>query len=163
MADRAIYAHLTSPNLVPWNWGVRHYFYNCHREGGDFAWFKDNLSTAEGSPTPAQVTAEWTFGGKWNPEEEMPPVLPVVALPFPRDAAYDVKGMKVGLRWIPARNADSHNVYFGKEETPVLVKNQKTPLFEASGLSAHTTYYWRIDEIAGTDTLRGATWHFTTE
>jgi hypothetical protein len=71
--------------------------------------------------------------------------------------------MKVGLRWIPARNADSHNVYFGKEETPVLVKNQKTPLFEASGLSAHTTYYWRIDEIAGTDTLRGATWHFTTE
>ena len=155
MADQPIYAPISSPNLVPWKWGVRHYFYNCHREGGDFAWFKDNLSTAEGSPTPSQVTAEWTFGNKWNPEREMPSVLPFVALPFPRDAAYDVKGTEVGMHWIPSRNADSHNIYFGKEETPEFAKNQTTASFEATGLSAHTKYYWRIDEIAGADTLRG--------
>jgi len=70
-------APLTSPNLVPWNWGVRHYFYNCHREGGDFAWFKDNLSTAEGSPNSCTSDCGWTFGGKWNPEEEMPPFSPL--------------------------------------------------------------------------------------
>ena len=163
MADQPIYAPVNSPNLVPWKWGVRHYFYNCHREGGDFAWFKDNLLTAEGSPTPAQVTAEWTFGGKWNPEKEMHPVLPFVALPFPRDAAYGVNGTEVRMHWIPSRNADSHNIYFGKEEPPVFAINQKAVSFGATGLSAHTKFYWRIDEIAGVDTLRGPTWHFTTE
>ena len=82
MADRPIYAPLNSPNMVLWNWGVRHYFFNCHREGGDFAWFGDNLSTAEGSPTPTDVTASWTFGGKWNPEITMPHVTPFRRLSF---------------------------------------------------------------------------------
>jgi pectinesterase len=163
MADRAIYAPLNSPNLVPWIWGVRHYYYNCHHEGGDYDWFKDNLSSAEGSPTQEQVTAAWTFGGKWSPEDEMVPILPFVTLPRPRDASYGVKGSRVSLRWIPARNAVTHNVHFGKEENPNLVKNQKTNSFDAGGLSPRTTYYWRIDEVAERDTVRGAVWHFTTE
>ena len=58
----------TSKNR-PFNWGERDYFYNCHREGGDYSWFKNNLNTAKGSPSPNQITAEWTFGGKWNPED----------------------------------------------------------------------------------------------
>jgi pectinesterase len=50
-------------------WGERAYFYDCHRDGeDDFAWYKDNLSLAPGSPTPQQVTAAWTFAGKWDPE-----------------------------------------------------------------------------------------------
>jgi pectinesterase len=163
MADRAIYAPLNSPNLVPWVWGERHYYYNCHHEGGDFDWFRDNLSTAEGSPAAEQVTAAWTFRGRWNPEEEMIPVLPFVSLPHPRQAAYNVKGSRVSLHWIPARNADSHNVYFGKEENLTLVKSQRTNSFDVDGLNAHTTYSWRIDEVAGADTLRGSLWHFTTE
>ncbi len=28
------------------NWGERAYFFNCHRDGGDFDWFKDNLDQA---------------------------------------------------------------------------------------------------------------------
>ncbi len=163
MADRAIYAPLNSPNLVPWVWGERHYYYNCHHEGGDFDWFKDNLSTAEGSPVAEQITAAWTFGGRWNPEEDMIPVLPFVSLPHPRQAAYNVNGSRVSLHWIPARNADSHNVYFGKEENPMMVKSQKANSFEMERLNARTTYYWRIDEVAGADTLRGSSWHFTTE
>jgi len=163
MADRPIYAPLNSPNLVPWAWGVRHYFYNCHREGGDYAWFEDNLSSAEGFPIPSEVDAAWSFGGRWNPEAEIPPVLPAVSMPFPRDAAYGVPEGGVTLHWLPVRNAVSHNIFFGKEESPGFVKNQQQAAFQASELSARTTYYWRIDEIAGTDTLRGPVWHFTTK
>jgi len=49
-------------------WGERAYYYHCHREGGDYAWFQDNLSSAPGAPRPEQVTAAWTFAGTWDPE-----------------------------------------------------------------------------------------------
>jgi pectinesterase len=56
-------------------WGERSYFYNCHRDASDFAWFVDNLSSAPGSPNPSQITAAWTFDGKWNPENELGPII----------------------------------------------------------------------------------------
>ena len=56
-------------------WGERVYFYNCHRDGGDFDWFADNLSSAPESPKPEQITASWTFNGKWNPENESGPAI----------------------------------------------------------------------------------------
>jgi pectinesterase len=57
-------------------WGERSYFFNCHRDGGnDFAWFKDNLSTAPASPAPDQITAAWTFAGKWDPENSKGPAI----------------------------------------------------------------------------------------
>lgn len=49
-------------------WGRRVYFADCHREGGDAPWHADNLASAAGSPAPADVTAAWTFDGKWDPE-----------------------------------------------------------------------------------------------
>jgi pectinesterase len=49
-------------------WGERAYYWNCHRDGGDFAWFTNNLPTAAGAPAAAQIDAAWTFGGTWNPE-----------------------------------------------------------------------------------------------
>jgi pectinesterase len=55
-------------------WGERSYFSNTHRDGGDYAWMKENLESAVGSPKPEQVTAAWTFGGKWDPENRMGPV-----------------------------------------------------------------------------------------
>ena len=56
-------------------WGERYYFSNCHRAGGDYAWLANNLSTAPNSPTPKQITAAWTFGGKWNPENKSGPTI----------------------------------------------------------------------------------------
>jgi pectinesterase len=56
-------------------WGERSYFWNCHRDGGDFAWHTNNLATAEGSPKPEQINAAWTFAGKWNPENKSGPVI----------------------------------------------------------------------------------------
>jgi pectinesterase len=162
MADRPIY-HPESPNSVTWVWGERHYFYNCHRVGGDYDWFKDNLSTAEGSPASDQVTAEWTFDGKWDPEREMPAVLPFVSLPFPRAAAYGLRGTKQSLHWIMARNASLNIVCFGKTDPPGFLKNEIRDSTELETLEPHTRYFWRIDEVIGRDTLRGPLWHFTTE
>jgi pectinesterase len=56
-------------------WGERSYFYNCHRDGGDYGWFTNNLSAAPGAPTPAQITAAWTFAGKWDPEQTAGPAI----------------------------------------------------------------------------------------
>jgi pectinesterase len=56
-----------APNL----WGDRAYYYNCHREGGDYPWHRNNLRSAPGSPRAEDVTPAWTFGGKWDPTAEM--------------------------------------------------------------------------------------------
>jgi pectinesterase len=56
-------------------WGERSYFYNCHRDGGDYGWLTNNLSAAPGAPTPAQITAAWTFAGTWDPERTAGPAI----------------------------------------------------------------------------------------
>ena len=65
MADADIYHAASGPGAKLW--GRRVYYAGCHRQGGDFAWMQDNLSTAEGAPKPKDLTAAWTFGGRWNP------------------------------------------------------------------------------------------------
>ena len=53
----------------------RKFFDNCHREGGDYPWFGDNLDSAVGSPTPEQISANWTFAGRWDPETSRVPAV----------------------------------------------------------------------------------------
>jgi hypothetical protein len=161
MADRPIYAP-QSPNTVPWIWGERHYFYNCHREGGDYGWHADNLSSAEGSPTGDQVTPAWTFDGRWDLEKRLPKVLPFVSMPSPRDGSYDVPHAGARLRWLPSRNSEASLVFFGKTSNPGYIRNQTENEFELGNLDPNTRYFWRIDEVVGQDTLRGPIWHFTT-
>ena len=64
-------ADLDKSNL----WGERSYFYHCRRNGGDYDWLRDNLNSATNAPAPEEVTAQWTFAGKWDPEREMGPVI----------------------------------------------------------------------------------------
>jgi PelA/Pel-15E family pectate lyase len=66
MADAPVYLNVSNPQNVI-QWGSRVYFYNSHREGGDYTWFANNLQSAEGSPTAEQITLRWTFAGKWLP------------------------------------------------------------------------------------------------
>ena len=54
-------------------WGERDYYYHCHRDGGDYPWFADNLVTAPGAPKPQQINAAWTFNNTWNPESTAEP------------------------------------------------------------------------------------------
>ena len=56
-------------------WGERSYFWNCHRDGGEYAWFTNNLGTAPGAPKPEQITAAWTFDSKWDPEQKSGPTI----------------------------------------------------------------------------------------
>jgi len=161
MADTPIY--WPEGSRTRWQWGDRHYYYNCHREGGDFAWFKNNLEAAETAPKENEITAKWTFDGKWDPEETMPSVLPIVFLPRPRDGAQQIQNKSATLKWVPARNAISHKVYFGINSTPQFKKNQKNNSFNPGGLKPKMTYYWRIDEVTEKGTLHGPLWHFTTE
>ncbi|MFO1489158.1 MAG: pectinesterase family protein [Verrucomicrobiota bacterium] len=70
-ADRKRNQELDPKNL----WGERAYFWNCHRDGGDYAWHSNNLASAAGAPKPEQITAAWTFAGKWNPENPAGPVI----------------------------------------------------------------------------------------
>ncbi len=61
MADADIYWVTTAPN--PIKWGKRVYYYDCHREGGDYAWHRNN-----GTVAPSAITVAWTFDGKWMPQ-----------------------------------------------------------------------------------------------
>jgi len=77
-SDSLIVKHLNQNR--PFNWGERDYFYNCHRDGGDYKWFADNLNRRSGDREnrrllPSDVTASWTFDGKWNPESVEGPKL----------------------------------------------------------------------------------------
>jgi len=67
MADTPIY-RVPTTNII--QWGHRVYYYNCHRAGGDYSWFANNLQTAKGSPKPEDITIEWLFGNKWNPLQD---------------------------------------------------------------------------------------------
>ncbi|MGB8192900.1 MAG: pectinesterase family protein [Chitinophagaceae bacterium] len=64
MANEAIYRVPTTNTIL---WGHRVYYYNCHRQGGDYAWHADNLSAAPGSPNAEDITTAWVFKGRWNP------------------------------------------------------------------------------------------------
>ena len=48
MADADIYHAVSGPGAK--QWGRRVYYAGCHRQGGDYAWMRDNLSHRRGCP-----------------------------------------------------------------------------------------------------------------
>ena len=161
MANRPFYRPPSSPR--EWQWGARHYFHNCHREGGDFDWFKDNLESAESSPGAGTITAQWTFDNQWDPEASMPSVLPFAFLPHPQRNTPDVSPDGVRLDWVSGRNAAAHNVYFGKNNPPEFKGRQNEPSFNPGKLEAKTTYFWHVDEVTDTGVVPGELWTFHTK
>src|SRR5215213_3840503 len=67
MADKDIYLVPTDNTIL---WGRRIYYADCHKEGGDYTWFSNNLATAPGSPKAGDITVDWLFKGKWNPQSK---------------------------------------------------------------------------------------------
>ena len=63
MADTNIYRVKTNNTI---QWGDRIYYYNCHRDGGDYKWFENNLDKAKGNPIAANINAAWVFEDKWK-------------------------------------------------------------------------------------------------
>jgi len=161
MADEQIHYPAYSPNARPWKWGARHYYHNCHREGGDYEWFADNLHTADGSPMPDHVTPSWTFGGRWMPDSSLHHILPFAAFPSPRSASHITAASNLTLRWIPMRGAAKQLIHFGTAPVPPLIREQSSSEFVTGPCTPGMKYYWRIDTVTGADTTRGALWHFT--
>jgi PelA/Pel-15E family pectate lyase len=159
MGDRPIYPALGADT---YQWPGRYYYDNCHREGGDYAWFADNLDKAEGRPRPADITPAWTFRGRWDPENTLPSVLPGAAVPQPEDGSRNIDPARVLLRWIPGRNAVEHHVYFGTADPQPLAGKPRQAQFDAGRLKPGTVYHWRVDEVTAAGIVRGPVWTFTT-
>lgn len=49
----------------PYNYGDRHYFFNCNSDGKKYAWFNNNIEKSPDGAT--DYSPEWTFDGVWNP------------------------------------------------------------------------------------------------
>ena len=69
MADAPIYLNPSNPRNVI-QWGERVYYFNSHRQGGDYGWHADNLQKAPGSPSAAQINTSWAFAGQWQPSDK---------------------------------------------------------------------------------------------
>lgn len=67
MADEDIYWVSASNNQL--KWGRRVYYQNCHRKGGDYTWFKDNLNKAQAAPNRKDINTQWVFHNQWHPEK----------------------------------------------------------------------------------------------
>ena len=65
MADRDIFLVQTSNQI---QWGRRIYYEDCKREGGDFAWFSNNLKKMSGFEKD-EITLKWLFGNRWSPSK----------------------------------------------------------------------------------------------
>ena len=148
----------------PYQWGRRYYYDDCHRPAGDYDWYKDNMITADGSPMPEEVTAKWTFSTSqqpWDPEATMPSVLPMSFLPKPDNNKIRVD-LEPELTWVPGRNAESHDIYFGTTDPPPFAENTTERSWHPGTLAPSTVYYWRVDEVTEEGTIEGTVWRFHT-
>ncbi|MCH7920950.1 MAG: hypothetical protein IIC50_23630, partial [Planctomycetes bacterium] len=103
---------------------------------------------------------------------------PNASKPFPGSEATDVS-RDVMLHWTPGDDAETHDLYFGTDETAVAQASPVNPLgvlvsgnqepstyVPAGRLDFGATYYWRVDEINDLDPnspWQGAVWSFMVE
>jgi hypothetical protein len=85
--------------------------------------------------------------------------------PVPADSAESVDP-NVVLSWTPGYGAILHTVFFGDDyntvNNAVAGIPQGTLNYKPGHLESGKTYYWRIDEFLGTETVKGNVWSFST-
>jgi len=92
--------------------------------------------------------------------------------PSPANRATGVQ-MMTTLGWTPAVTAVSHDLYFGTDRDAVMNATTASPEYKgnkASGAESHdpgklawdSDYYWRVDAVYSTGTVKGLVWSFTT-
>ncbi|MBR9919375.1 MAG: T9SS type A sorting domain-containing protein [Bacteroidetes bacterium] len=160
MRNKAIY-HVDGAD--PLQWGERVYYYNCHKDKGDYPWHLDNLSDS-GISDPDEITAQWTFQNSWDPESLIIGVMPFASLPRPINGKLDAP-LSQDVEWVAGRCVVSHDVYFGTDPDNLnFMGNQEASSFDPGDLEECTPYFWRIDEITEDgETIPGEVWAFTTE
>lgn len=91
--------------------------------------------------------------------------------PFPSNRNEHIKAenSSLDLKWTSAKDAYSHDVYFGTDSaavasaghaSPLFKGNQQDTVFNVNDLYSMTTYYWRIDEVSADKTTKGKVWSF---
>lgn len=161
MADRPFYLPVSARG--PWQWGDRHYYWGCHRECGDYPWFADNLTAADPAPGPGDITARWTFDGRWDPEATLPALLPYAIAPVPANGVRVTAGGAVSFSWVPARHARVQRIVLTPGDAAGAMIDGDARHWTSGRLAPHTTYTWRVDALGVADTVSGTTWTFTTE
>ena len=91
--------------------------------------------------------------------EQAPPDKAVAVFPA---ANATFQNTSLRIKWIPAPNVTSHNVYFGTENPPAFIGNTTDSVYTFEGLDISRKYYWRIDEINQFGTTVGTVNSFTT-
>jgi O-Glycosyl hydrolase len=90
--------------------------------------------------------------------------------PSPTNAQSNV-ALDSTLSWSSGSNALSHALYLGTDSNAVFIATIASPEFQAVlstnsftplVLAGNTSYFWRVDEIAGANTNTGAIWSFAT-
>jgi O-glycosyl hydrolase len=89
--------------------------------------------------------------------------------PSPNVSATNVP-VNIVLNWTPGSNALTHTLYLGTSSNGVAQATTTSPEFRGTlsnnffnaSLFGNTTYFWRVDEIAGANTNAGSVWTFTT-
>ncbi|NOR66439.1 MAG: hypothetical protein GQ528_03685 [Woeseiaceae bacterium] len=95
-----------------------------------------------------------------------------VGNPQPSNGAADVP-LTATLNWTPADNAASHELYFGTDRDAVNNATTGSPEYmgaKALGSESHdpgklawdADYYWRVDAVYPTETIKGLVWSFET-
>ncbi len=124
--------------------------------GTTYYWRIDGVN--EGNPDSPWKGNVWRFT-----------VAPIAASnPGPVDNSL-FADMEPLLVWDPGAYSTEHHVFFGTSYDDVLAgtggtENRPTtePNFSPGVLDFETTYYWRVDEFNGSDTITGDVWSFTT-
>lgn len=160
MADRPIYRPSAEG---AYQWPMRNYYWNNQRDGGNFAWFADNLNRAAGAPLARDITPAWTFQGRWDPETTMPAVLPFVSTPRPENGDRDVSATLTVLRWAGSRDALRYRVSFGTASPPPARGEVVATEFPLTRLTPGGTYFWRVDTVTASGIVAGPVWSFSVE
>jgi hypothetical protein len=95
-------------------------------------------------------------------------------IPYPPNGAKDVRN-DPKLSWIAGDKALAHDVYFGTDFDVIneagrnsdtggvmASRGQKAISYKPGMLDFNTTYYWRVDEVHGSDIWKGSVWSFST-
>ncbi len=126
----------------------------------------------------APVSTTQTFGGmtQWSALAGSTYTLQWVLPPFPAQIpvpADYANGIGIGktLSWTSGSSTYQYNVYFGTSSNAVLNATPSSAEFQGTqgtttfttpiALSNSVTYFWRVDELDGTNLGTGALWQFT--
>jgi hypothetical protein len=71
--------------------------------------------------------------------------------------------LDVNFSWTGGVGATSHRVYFGAASPGTFQGEQDANSYNPPVLDGNTTYYWRVDEVVGANTVTGVVWKFTTD